>query len=109
MLSYDEIHKELKKILSQRIEKKQKQRFKVLLRELKENYGFSISKQYIKYTLFDNKSSSFQKVLSTRINRVLKAQEIQTEKKPRFFKEFKSEKGILYYEYRKKYFDFLII
>ena len=109
MLSYENINQKLKQILSQRLDKKQAQRFKVLVKALKDKYGFSISKQYIKYTLFDNKDRNFQLTLSNRINRVLKKAEIQTEKKPRFFKELKSEKGVLYYEVRKKYFTFLII
>jgi len=108
-LSYEETEEKLKEILNNRLSNSQAQKFKILVKTLKENYGFSISKQYIKYTLFDDKSLNFQKVLSLRISRILKKAEIQTIKKPRFFKELKSEKGILYYEYRKKYFEFLII
>jgi len=109
MLSYENINQELKQILSQRLDRKQAHRFKVLVKALKEKYGFSISKQYIKYTLFDNKERNFQLTLSNRINRVLKKTEIKTEKKARFFKELKSEKGTLFFEYRKKYFNFLIV
>lgn len=108
-ISYENINQELKDILSRRIDRKATTRFKVLVKALKEDWKISISKEFIKYTLFDDKSPSFQKVLTTRINRILKKEEIQTEKHPRFFKSLTSEKGILYYEYRKKYFAFLMI
>ena len=109
MLSYEQIEQSIKNILNNRLDSNKAKQFKKLLQQLKENFGFSISKQFIKNTLFDNNSREFQKVLNQRINRILKRAEIQTEKKPRFYRELKNEKGILYYEIRKKYFTFFIV
>lgn len=108
-LSFENITQSIKDILSNRLDNSKVKQFRKLLQQLKENYKTIISKQYIKNTLFDDKSQEFQKVLNTRINRVLKKAEIKTEKKARFFKELKSQKGILFFEYRKKYLTFLIV
>ena len=109
MLSYEQIEQSIKNILSNRLDNNKAKQFKKLLQQLKENFGFSISKQFIKKTLFNDNSKEFQKVLNQRINRVVKKAEIQTEKKPLFYRDLRSEKGILYYEFRKKYLTFFIV
>ena len=109
MLSYEKIEQSIKNILNNRLDSNKAKQFKKLLQQLKENFGFSISKQFIKKTLFDNNSREFQKVLNQRINRIIKRAEIQTEKQPLFYRELKSEKGVLYYDFRKKYLTFLIV
>ncbi len=109
MLSYETINNKLKYILSSRLNTLKTKKFKSLLKELKENYGFTISKEYIKKTLFEDKTREFQKVLNQRINRVIKKAEIKAVKKPYFFKKLTSEKGVLFYEQRKKLLTFLIV
>lgn len=110
MISYETINNKLKDILSSRLNTLKAKQFKVLLKELKENYGFTISKEYIKKTLFDDDSSrEFQMILSQRINRILKKAEIKAVKKPYFFKRLTSEKGVLFYEVKKKLLTFLIV
>ena len=109
MKTYEKLDKGIKEILSNRLSNNKAKQFKELLRQFKENYGFTISKEYIKNTLFKDDSRKFQMVLSQRIKRILKKAEIKAVKKPRFYKVLTSDKGVLFYEYRKKLLTFLIV